>query len=121
MAKKPAFGISFAGGKLHVGNLSNIPEVQDMLGRFRGRVEERSNVVMVRLSNDALARIDQLVDSSLAGSRSEAAAILVSAGIDSQKELFGRLTGFTDEIQKLKEQLRQVAFETLKPAAPPQE
>jgi hypothetical protein len=121
MDKKPVFGLSFANGKIHVGNLTNIPEVQNMVGKFRARSEERSNVVMVRLGNDALARIDQLVDSTLAGSRSEAAAILVGAGIESQKELFDRLTGYTDEIKRLKEQLKQVAFETLKPTPPPQE
>jgi len=106
---------------MHVGNLANIPEVQNMVGKFHAQKEERNNVVMVRLSNDALARVDQLVDSTLAGSRSEAAAILVGAGIESQKDLFSRLSGYTDEINKLKEQLKQVAFDTLKPAAPPQE
>jgi hypothetical protein len=116
MAKKEkAFGITRAGGKWHAGNLSGIPEVQDMVARFRARSEERNNVVMVRLSDDALARINQLVDSTLVSSRSEGAAVLIGAGIESQKELFGRLTAHTDEIRKLKEQLRQVAMDALKP------
>jgi hypothetical protein len=115
MADKKIFGISRAGGKLHIGDLTNIPEVQNMVGKFRARQEERANVVMVRLSNDALARVDQLVDASLASSRSEAAAILVGAGIDSQKELFDRLSGYTDEIKRLKDQLKQVATDALKP------
>jgi hypothetical protein len=115
MADKKIFGISRAGGKLHIGDLTNVPEVQNMVGRFRAHQEERANVVMVRLSNAALARVDQLVDSSLASSRSEAAAILVGAGIDSQKELFDRLSGYTDEIKRLKDQLKQVATDGLKP------
>jgi hypothetical protein len=116
MAKKEkAFGISHAGGRWHAGNLSEIPEVQDMVARFRAHREERSNVVMVRLSDDALARINQLVDATLVSSRSEGAAVLIGAGIESQKELFGRLTAHTDEIRMLKEQLRQVALDALKP------
>ena len=69
-----------AGGKWHAGKLSEIPEVQDMVARFRAHHEERSNVVMVRLSDDALARINQLVDSTLVSSRSEGAAVLIGAG-----------------------------------------
>jgi Arc/MetJ-type ribon-helix-helix transcriptional regulator len=70
---------------------------------------------MVRLSDDALAKVDQLVEATLFGSRSEAAAYLVGAGIESQKELFDRLGTRTEEIRKLKEQLRKIAFETLQP------
>lgn len=116
VGKKKVYGIARVGGKTHVGKLSDVPEVQNMIARFRARAEERRNVVMVRLSNEALARIDQLVESTLAASRSEAAAILIGAGIDSQKELFDRLRAHTDEIQKLKEKLRQVALDALKPS-----
>ena len=52
---------------------------------------------------------------TLFGSRSECAAFLIGAGIDSQKELFERLGAHTEEIRKLKEQLRQVALDALKP------
>jgi hypothetical protein len=113
--KEKVYGMARAGGKWHAGKLSEIPEVQDMVARFRAHHEERSNVVMVRLSDDALARINQLVDSTLVSSRSEGAAVLIGAGIESQKELFVRLTAHTDEIRKLKEQLRQVAMDALKP------
>jgi hypothetical protein len=85
----------------------------DLLGARGG--EGRSNVVMVRLTNDALARVDQLVEATLVSSRSEAAAVLIGAGIESQKELFERLSSHTDEIRKLKEQLRKVALDALKP------
>jgi len=52
----------------------------------------------------------------LFSSRSECAAFLIGAGISSQKELFERLGAHTDEIRKLKEQLRQVALDALKPS-----
>jgi len=114
MAKKLT-GFWREGGKWHAGNLSSIPEVKNLVERFRAHNEDRSNVVMVRLSDDALARINQLVDSTLVSSRSEGAAVLIGAGIESQKELFARLTAHTDEIHRLKEQLRQVALDALQP------
>jgi Arc/MetJ-type ribon-helix-helix transcriptional regulator len=101
--------------RAYVGNLSDVPDLQNLLDRFGGKGEGRGNVVMVRLSDDALAKVDQLVEATLFGSRSEAAAYLVGAGIESQKELFDRLSTHTKEIRKLKEQLRKVALDTLLP------
>lgn len=89
-------------------------ELKDLLGQFN-KGDGRGNVVMVRVGDDALARLDQLVEADLFSSRSECAAFLIGAGIASQKELFDRLAAHTDEIRKLKEQLRQVAMDALKP------
>jgi Arc/MetJ-type ribon-helix-helix transcriptional regulator len=99
----------------YIGNLSDVPDLQNLLARFGTKGEGRGNVVMVRLSDDALERVDELVEATLFSSRSEATAYLVGAGIDSQKELFGRLSAHTKEIRKLKEQLRKVALEALQP------
>lgn len=89
-------------------------ELKELLGQF-SRGEGRGNVVMVRMSDDALARVDQLVEATLFSSRSECAAFLIGAGIESQKVLFERLSAHTEEIRKLKEQLREVALDALKP------
>ncbi len=91
--------------------------LKDLLGQFTHKGDGRGNVVMVRVNDEALARLDQLVEADLFGSRSECAAFLIGAGIASQKELFARLSVHTDEIRKLKEQLRQVAMDALKPDA----
>lgn len=99
----------------YIGNLSDVPDLQNLLDRFASKGEARGNVVMVRLSDDALAKVDQLVEATLFSSRSEATAYLIGAGIESQKELFERLGTHTEEIRKLKEQLRKIAFETLQP------
>ena len=99
----------------YVGNLSDVPDLQHLAERILNKAEGRGNVVMARLSDDALARINQLVEATVFNSRSEAAAFLISAGIESQRELFDRLSAHTDEIRKLKEQLRQVALDALKP------
>ena len=89
-------------------------DLKDLLGQF-SKGDGRGNVVMARIGDDALARLDQLVEAGLFGSRSECAAFLIGAGIASQKELFDRLGAHTEEIRKLKEQLRQVALDALKP------
>jgi Arc/MetJ-type ribon-helix-helix transcriptional regulator len=99
----------------YIGHLSDVPDLQNLLDRFATKGEGRGNVVMVRLSDDALAKVDQLVEATLFSSRSEATAYLVGAGIESQKELFDRLGTHTEEIRKLKEQLRKIAFEALQP------
>src|ERR1700722_12362063 len=78
-------------------------DLKDLLGQFN-KGDGRGNVVMARVNDDALARIDQLVEADLFASRSECAAFLIGAGIASQKDLFDRLAVHTGEIRKLKEQ-----------------
>jgi len=115
MKKSFEFGSGRFRGK--VGVIAAGPDakdLKDLLVSFK-RGESRGNVVMVRLSDEALARLDQLVEATLFNSRSECAAFLIGAGIDSQKELFDRLSVHTEEIRKLKEQLRKVAWDALKP------
>ncbi len=99
----------------YVGSLSDVPELQNLLGRFVTKGSGRGNVVMVRLSDEALERVDELVDATIFASRSEATAFLIGAGIESQKELFDRLRAHTGEIRRLKEQLRKLALEALRP------
>jgi Arc/MetJ-type ribon-helix-helix transcriptional regulator len=112
-AKKRVHGMARAGGKFHAGNLTEVPEVQAMLGKFYEKRGDRTNVVMVRLGNDALAQIDELVDAGLVRSRSEGAAALIEAGIESHKAMFEGMAATTHEIRKLKQELRQKAMDAL--------
>ena len=98
--------------------LSEVPELQGLLSRFCGLDGERSNVVMMRLADTAMARLDQLVEAALFGSRSEAAAFLVGAGIDAQAELFTRIRKHSTEMKRIRQSLRQVAIEALRSGAP---
>ena len=100
---------------VHVGHLSDVPELQDLLARFVTKSSGRGNVVMVRLSDEALRSIDELVEANIFTSRSEATAFLIGAGIESQKHLFDRLRAHTEEIRKLKTQLRELALDALQP------
>jgi Arc/MetJ-type ribon-helix-helix transcriptional regulator len=116
MKKTFEFGSGRLRGKVGVIAIGKTgQELKDLLGQYT-KGDGRGNVVMVRIGDDALARLDQLVEADLFGSRSECAAFLIGAGIASQKELFERLGAHTDEIRKLKEQLRQVALDALKPS-----
>jgi Arc/MetJ-type ribon-helix-helix transcriptional regulator len=115
MKKTFEFGSGKLRGKVGVIAIGkNGKDLKDYLNQF-SKGDGRGNVVMARVNDDALARIDQLVEAGIFASRSECAAFLIGAGIASQKDLFDRLGAHTDEIRKLKEQLRQVAMEALKP------
>ena len=97
--------------------LSALPELQDLLSRFCGGKAPRENVVMVRLGDTALIALDQLVEGGLFGSRSEAAAFLLGAGIEAQRDLFDRVGKHSAEIKRIRQSLKQDALEALRSVA----
>jgi len=68
----------------------------------------RDHVVMVRVNDDAIKRIEELVQSGIFKSRSEAAAFLISEGIKAQTELFGRIQTKIGEIERLRAELKGI-------------
>ena len=68
----------------------------------------RDNVVMVRVDADSLNKMDELVEAELAGSRSEAAAYLISEGIKTREPLFDAISAKVAEIRKAKEELKEL-------------
>lgn len=98
-------------------SLSSLPELQSLLARFGSGEAPRGNVVMVRLGDAAVGALDALVEAGLFGSRSEAAAFLVGAGIQTQQGLFARIGVHSAEIQKLREALKRDALEALRETA----
>ncbi len=72
-----------------------------------GALQNRDNVVMVRVHKDTLRQLDKLVDAEIARSRSESAAFLISEGVKANQALFEKIKGVTDQIEKLRTQLRQ--------------
>lgn len=68
----------------------------------------RDSVVMVRLSKDSLDKLDELVDSGVTNSRSEAAAFLIGEGVKSRSDLFDRIAEQTRVIREAREKLRQL-------------
>jgi Arc/MetJ-type ribon-helix-helix transcriptional regulator len=111
---KRTIDFNIGGIRGQAGVIGDVEKLKELLGRFGSKGEGRGNVIMIRLNDDALARIDQLVEAKLYVTRSDAAAYLLGAGIESQQQLFDRLSALTGEIRKLKDQLRKVALNTLK-------
>jgi Arc/MetJ-type ribon-helix-helix transcriptional regulator len=97
--------------------LSSLPELQELLSRFCGGEAPRGNVVMVRLGDAAVTALDQLVEAALFGSRSEAAAFLLGAGIEAQRELFARVGKHSAEIKRIRQSLKRDALAALRGAS----
>jgi len=93
--------------------VSSLPQLEELLAPFLGDKGSRGHVVMVRLGDDSVLRLDDLVESGIFGSRSEAAAFLIGAGVQAQRELFERIAMQTSEIKRLRTSLREAALSAL--------
>jgi hypothetical protein len=78
-------------------------------------LQGRGNVVMVRVNNETLERLDMLVEAEIVKSRSEAAALLINEGAKSYADLFEKVREITDQIASLRSKLRETV-QTEKPA-----
>ena len=79
--------------------------IRDTVQGMRGN---RDNVVMVRVDKASLDRLDELVEAGIMGSRSEAAAFLISEGIKARQPLFDRIGEKIQDIRRAKDELRQM-------------
>ncbi len=80
-----------------------------------GRGErKRDNVVMVRVDEGDLSRIDELVDSGQFNSRSEATAFLIGEGIKSKQQMFDKMSEKISQIQELRTELEAMIAEDTK-------
>ena len=85
--------------------------------RRHGRGErKRDNVVMVRVDEGDLSRIDELVESGQFNSRSEATAFLIGEGIKSKQEMFDKIAEKISQIQNLRTELGTMIAEDTKPS-----
>lgn len=75
----------------------------------------RDSVVMVRLSKESLEKLDELVDSGVTNSRSEAAAFLIGEGVKARADLFDKIAEQTRVIREAREKLRQMLEEEPEP------
>ena len=69
---------------------------------------KRDNVVMIRVSRESLARLDELVDCGLTNSRSEAAAFLIAEGIKARQDLYAKIAEQSRVIRQAKERLKEM-------------
>ena len=79
---------------------------------LEGALSARENVVMVRLNKESVGRLDELVESGVVNSRSEAAAFLIGEGIKKRQGLFDQISDKIDEIRKAKDELRHLLEES---------
>src|SRR5215467_12772861 len=68
----------------------------------------RDHVVMVRVNDDSLRKIEALAESGIFKSRSEAAAFLIAEGVTAQSDLFKRIEEKIDQIDRLRSELRMI-------------
>jgi Arc/MetJ-type ribon-helix-helix transcriptional regulator len=99
---------------------SSVKEVAQKTGEVINRATEsigkaiesalsaRDHVVMVRVNDEALKKLDSLVQSGIFKSRSESAAFLISEGIKAQSALFDRISEKIEEIERLRAELKSI-------------
>jgi len=61
---------------------------------------------MVRVNDESLGRIDQLVEAGIFRSRSESAAFLIARGAAAEAELFEKINEKVAEINRLRDELK---------------
>ncbi|MEW6129216.1 MAG: hypothetical protein AB1757_19405 [Acidobacteriota bacterium] len=71
-------------------------------------LSSRDHVVMVRVNEDSLKKLDALVQSGIFKSRSESAAFLIGEGIKSQFALFDSIAQKIEEIERLRSELKSI-------------
>ena len=76
---------------------------------------KRDNVVMVRVSHESLARLDELVDCGLTNSRSEAAAFLIAEGVKARQDLYAKIADQSQVIRQAKERLKELLDDEVLP------
>lgn len=81
-------------------------QVENLGQTLGSALQGRGNVVMVRVNNETLRHLDMLVEAEITRSRSESAALLISQGIQANQALFDRIQEVTDEIARLRSELR---------------
>ena len=77
----------------------------------------KNNVVSCRLDDRSLEALDVLVEAGVRATRSDAAAWLIAAGIDSHKALFDRLASTIQSIRQLRLEAQAIANDVT--SAPP--
>jgi len=90
-------------------------KVETAIGRIRGRraatdpAEVKGNVITCRVTDQDVAAIDALVESGIRTTRSDAAAWLISAGIEARRDVFDKVFATLDQIRQLRAEAQAIA------------
>lgn len=94
--------------KMHCPEGEDAEKIKEkVLMRLGKELGDRSNVVMTRLNDDDLKKIDALVEVEAFKSRSEAAAFFIKEGVQARKNLFEKVMPTVNKIKELKEQAKK--------------
>lgn len=95
-------------------------EFGDQVGKFASKTMEsikrtidkammsRNTVLTIRVNDEANEKLGMLVEAGLFKSRSESAAYLIEEGIKYQKQLFDKIAKKIEEINKLKDEMKDI-------------
>jgi len=81
--------------------------VESMGKAVTSALQDRANVVMVRVNDETLRHMDMLVEAEITKSRSESAALLISEGIKANARLYDKIGNITGQIANLRVELRE--------------
>jgi Arc/MetJ-type ribon-helix-helix transcriptional regulator len=101
--RSPSIGVVCARAE----DLPDIQNVEEFIQSLRCSVKERGNVIMTRLNDADLEKIDALVEVEVFKSRSEAVAYFIHEGIRARSDLFDSVTPTVEKIRQLKAQARK--------------
>src|SRR5436853_7777527 len=90
-------------------------KIPESIGKaIESALSAREHVVMVRVNDESLTKLDHLVEAGIFKSRSESAAFLISEGIKAQSALFERISNKIEEINKLRGELKNIVGQEVK-------
>lgn len=90
-------------------------KIPESIGKaIESALSAREHVVMVRVNDESLTKLDHLVEAGIFKSRSESAAFLISEGIKAQANLFERISNKIEEINKLRSELKNIVGQEVK-------
>lgn len=102
-----------------------LQDIGDQIGDFaqktietiRSTVEKslsgRNAVLSIRVSEETSEKLGMLVEAGLFKSKSESAAFLIDEGITKQSAMFERVVDKMDEINKLRDELKNIVSEEI--------
>ena len=82
--------------------------INTVMASLETALTARGNTVMVRVNDEALAKLDMLVSGGICKSRSESAAFLLQRGIESSAALFDQIADVTSKIDALQAELAEL-------------
>lgn len=81
-------------------------------------MDSRNTVLSIRVNEEANEKLGMLVEAGIFKSRSESAAFLIEEGIKKQESLFRRITERLEQINKLKDELKNIVSDEMGETGP---